>query len=91
MLVLHQDAQGVGKGGLKSEILCVERAVFGGPRAGSAESSTAGRGAILDLPCDWRFLPKLGPLRFGARAFSFLYSQVAPIVTVFCAELRIFS
>jgi hypothetical protein len=27
---------------------------------------------LLDLPCDWRFLPKLGPLRFGARAFPFL-------------------
>ncbi|WP_158322804.1 hypothetical protein [Acidisphaera rubrifaciens] len=26
---------------------------------------------VLDLPCDWRFLPKLGPLRLPARGLSF--------------------
>jgi hypothetical protein len=37
--------------------------------AGRQASFTTGRGLFLILPCDWRFLPKLGPLRFCARAF----------------------
>jgi hypothetical protein len=47
-------------------------AIFHGHDVGRITSFTTGRGMFLVLPCDWRFLPKLGPLRYGARAFSLL-------------------
>jgi hypothetical protein len=41
------------------------------------ESSRAGREFLLVLPCDWRFLPKLGPLRLR-RAGRFSYTRIRP-------------
>jgi hypothetical protein len=41
---------------------------------------------FLILPCDWRFLPKLGPLRFSARATSLLPRSKEP-VTLFWSEM----
>jgi hypothetical protein len=43
---------------------------------------TAGREHPLILPCDWRFLPKLGPAALGRGAFFLVAASEREVITV---------
>jgi hypothetical protein len=58
---------------------------------------TPGRGSSLILPCDWRFLPKLGPLRLTVRGPFFVFKgsmppchaylrEAGPFEQIYCAN-----
>src|SRR4051812_39925174 len=46
------------------------------PTFGLRVTMLAGRGLVLSLPCDWRFLPKLGPRPSGAALFLSIASAL---------------
>jgi hypothetical protein len=59
------------------------------PAHGRTTNAVGGEGLLLHLPCDWRFLPKLGPSRTPARGPLFLSKGSACVSRVFSVETRI--
>ena len=63
--------------------------IFSGHQRGLYKSSRQDEEYFLTLPCDWRFFPKLGPLRLDAPTFFCVYPHMAELSRGFLRKLGI--